>query len=189
MGWVSERWKAFTSAAGVRRYVIGGIITLAIALFDLVRPLLEGVGMTALVGMPSWALAIIVALGLIAFWLLERLVKLERQIKGARLELARLRTDGVALRNEGRGFLGTEPAWPDWEKRVLQWNDDVIANIKKINEADAEWFSVLDVVPPPRLKPHAYPGSDGHNKLYPEHDFRLKRLGEMIYSVWERASA
>lgn len=183
--WIAERKGVLESAAGVRRYVVAGLIALVVGAFDYLRRVTEQRGMTALVGMPSWAVGIVVFLAIVGWWLLERLVKLERQMKGARLELAKLRVDGVALRNEGRRMTGYEETWKNWSTRALKWNDDVIASMKKLNEADAEWFSVLDVVPPARLA-LTKAGSLDHEKLYQEHDFRLRRLGEMIYGVWTR---
>ena len=63
-----EWFRAFNNAAGIRRYVIGGAITIALLLFDYIKPYLIGAGMTSLVGMPSWALAIIVALCFALYW-------------------------------------------------------------------------------------------------------------------------
>jgi hypothetical protein len=40
MGWVSERLLAINEAAGHRRYVIGAIITAALAVFDNLKPIL-----------------------------------------------------------------------------------------------------------------------------------------------------
>jgi hypothetical protein len=182
MGWVSDRWRAFSAAAGPRRYVMGAIISVVIALSDHLWAVLGNTSMTALVGIPSWGIGLVVALCLVNYWLLEYLVDLRRRIGGARHELARLRTAGVVIRNEGMSITNVD-AWKDWEKRASTWNDDVIASIKKINEADAEWFSILDVVPEARLPisatlPLDLRVSAAHHKLYREHDFRLKRLAE-----------
>jgi hypothetical protein len=183
--WIGDRKAALESAAGIRRYVIAGLISFAVAAFDYVRSATERRGMTALVGMPSWGVGVIVFLAIVSWWLLERLVTFERQIRGSRLDLAKLRVIGVAMRNEGLQLTGFEEGWTEWSARVEKWNTDVIANMRKLNEADAEWFSVLDVVPAPRLAP-SRAGSPAHEKLFREHDFRLRRLGEMIYGVWTR---
>jgi hypothetical protein len=190
MSWISERWGAFSAAAGPRRYIIGGIISVVIAFSDHIWSWFGNASMTGLLGVPSWAVAIIVALGMIAYWLLEDLVHLRRRMRGARYELAKLRSQGVAIRNEGTSITHRQTL-ENWKKRTLDWNEEVIANIKMINEADAEWFSILDVVPEPRIPIERTSTVDltlsaDHHKLYREHDLRLKRLGEMLYEIWER---
>jgi hypothetical protein len=176
-----EWLQAFNKAAGVRRYVIGGAVSIAVALFDWIKPYLVGAGMSPLIGVPSWVLGAAVALGFVVYWLLERLVKFERQLKGAKFNLARLRAQGVALRNEGRNELSAG-AWEIWKGRASKWNDDAIVELRKISEGDAEWFSILDVVPPPRLASPQSIGGDGDD--FAMHDFRLKRLGDMIRELW-----
>ena len=190
LSWMSERWGAFSAAAGPRRYVIGAIVSVVIAFSDHIWSWFGNASMTGLLGVPSWAMAIIIALCMIAYWLLEHLVHLRRRIRGARYELAQLRSRGVAIRNEGRSITNRQKL-EDWGKSSLDWNEEVIASIKKINEADAEWFSVLDVVPDPRLPIEHTSTVDlkmsaDHHKLYREHDLRLKRLGEMLYEIWDR---
>src|ERR1022692_1092297 len=101
MRWIAERWAAFSVAAGPRRYVIGAIVSAVIAFSDHLWSALGNTSMTKLIGVPSWAVGILVALTLIAYWLLEELVQLRRRISGARHELAKLRTAGVAIRNDG----------------------------------------------------------------------------------------
>jgi hypothetical protein len=188
MGWISERWNALKRAAGHRRYVIGGIITLALAGFDIVRSMLGGIpSMTALVGLPSWVVALLVFLCLVIYWLLERLVYLEHRINIARADLARLRTKGVEIRNRGIREIDTEQKWDAWRNEASNWNNDVIEALRKNNEADAEWFSVLDIVPNPRIAIEALPPQQAATdfvKLYREHDLRVKRLGEMVYELW-----
>lgn len=169
---------------------MGGILTVVIALSDHIWSRFGNVSMAGLLGIPSWAVAIFVALAMIAYWLLEYLVYLRRRMRGARYELAQLRSQGVAIRNEGRSIIDRQK-FEDWNKRSLDWNEQVIANIKKINEADAEWFSILDVVPDARLPIEHTSAVDlkmsaDHHKSYREHDLRLKRLGEMLYEIWER---
>src|SRR5262249_55553559 len=150
MRWLSERWDAFSAAAGPRRFVIGAIISVVIALTDHVWSLLGNVSMTRILGIPSWGAGIIVALLLVAYWLLEYLVQLRRRMRGARFELAKLRTEGVVIRNEGRS-ISHKQALSKWEKKVGDWNSAVILSMGEINQADAEWFSVMDVIPDARL--------------------------------------
>jgi hypothetical protein len=98
MGSLSERWAAFSTAAGPRRYVLGGLFTLAIAISDTVRVYFFGSDESILNRVPSWMFAIVFALALISFWFLDYLAVLRRRISGARFELAKLRTEGVAIR-------------------------------------------------------------------------------------------
>lgn len=189
MGWPSDRWRAFSHAAGHRRYVLGSLVAIVLGGFDWIRPWLGNFPtMTGLVGFPSLVVGVIVAILLVAYWLLERVVYLENRIYRARGELARLRRKGVELRNEGRHSITTKAKWEEWQPRAAKWNKDVILSLKDISEADAEWFAVLDVVPSPRLPPEnaprESPEQEAFLKLYKEHDFRVKRLGEMVYSLW-----
>jgi hypothetical protein len=182
MGWFSDRFSALAAAAGHRRYVIGGIITATIAFSDYIRNRIFGGSESALLQIPSWVYAVFVGLGFVLWWLLEELVRLRRQIKGARFELARLRAEGVAIRNDGMG-ISSETDFAEWERRALIWNDRVIESMRKISEADAEWFSILDVVTAPRVGTGFKYGP--FQKLFGEHDLRVKRLGKMIYRLWK----
>ena len=82
----------------------------------------------------------------------------------------------------GMGVL-SETDFAQWERRALLWNDRVIESIRKISEADAEWFSILDVVTVPRVGAGFNFGP--FQKLFGEHDLRVKRLGKMIYRLWK----
>ena len=73
-------------------------------------------------------------------------------------------------------------AWQIWTERASKWNEDVIGELMKVSEGDAEWFSILDVVDPPRLTSPQSKGGDGDR--FAMHDFRLKRLGDMIRELW-----
>src|SRR2546425_6555074 len=126
MGWLSERWAAFSAAAGPRRYVLGGLFTLAIAISDTVRVYFFGSDESILNRIPSWMFAVVFALALISFWLLDYLAVLRRRISGARFELAKHRTEGVAIRNEGMSITD-RASFEAWEKRATTWNDAVIA--------------------------------------------------------------
>jgi hypothetical protein len=170
-------WRAFNNAAGPRRYLIGSTVTLLVGLFDRFIPM----GLREVLGVPSWAVGVLTALGFIVFWLLQRLVELERRMRGARLKLAQLRAAGVALRNEARTPLDLE-AFADWKLRIAAWNMEVVAEIRKVSEGDAEWFSILDIVETPRIPIHV--SLQGDDLDYRMHDLRLKRLGDMIYNLW-----
>jgi hypothetical protein len=183
MGWVSERWAVFSEAAGPRRYLIGGIITLAVTAADFFKPILGDHGMAGLIGIPSWVAGIFVALLIIAFWLLEYAVRLRRIGRGARLELAKLRRIGVRLRNDG-SRMSDEADVRNWLTQVDKRHDDVLACLRLVNEADAEWFRVLDTVPSPRHERKCQITDDKlkwqHEKAFREHDYRLFRLDQLV---------
>lgn len=102
-----------------------------------------------------------------------------------RLRLTQLRSEGVVIRNNGRRM---NIDFPTWEREALNWFEKAKRTIAAESSADAEWFRVLDTVPPPRLeiiKPaREYAGA--HLKLYREHDYRLTKLDELIASVRNR---
>jgi len=174
MGWISS----FNKAAGPRRYLIAGIFSLPVAGFDWIKPYLKGVGMTEFTAIPSWIFGIITALGFALYWTIQRLVILDRRIGGARAELAKLRNEGVEIRNIGTR-LKDEKAWVVWKKLASDWQEKVYEKLKEFSEADAELFNVLDVVPKsPRVG--CFPYNAEHVKLYGEHDCRLDRLWQMI---------
>jgi hypothetical protein len=182
---VKERWNAIKDAAGIRWQVFGLLIAIAIARLDWFYRRSGGVE-DMIFGFPSWILGITVALALLFVWMLESNVQLRCQIKVARLEIARLRLDGVRLRNAGRRTIDSATAWLRWQCDVLDWNDRVVAAIAKINEGDAAWFAVLDVVPESRVAPQAVSEEfkAEYEKLFREHDFRVRRLGDMISALW-----
>lgn len=91
-----------------------------------------------------------------------------------RLRLAHLRTAGVQLRN--RKLSLEEVA--EWQSDVRDWSQAVLAEIVKIDLADAEWFRTLDAVPPPRvicvqLSPH-------YSKTFRELDYMLVKLEQLL---------
>ena len=181
MGWLRDRGRVLSAAWGAKRYMliplsgtIGGFLYWAAGK-------LSEVGVGGLLGIPAWFFGLFVAVLIGLWWLLEYAVKLRRTIGGARVDLSRLRKEGVELRNEGMQAKNIT-SLSAWMASVSDWNMRVIKAIKKVNEADAEWFSVLDVVPRPRLKFTAM--NADHSKAFNEHDFRLKILGEMIQNLW-----
>jgi hypothetical protein len=184
---LKERWSSIREAAGIRWQVFGLLISIAISRLDWIYRHLGGDGSKAMIfGFPSWILGITVALVFLFAWTLELNVKLLRQIKSSRVEISRLRREGVRLRNAGRRTIENTSLWQKWEKDVLDWNDRVISAIAQISEADSEWFAVLDIVPPPRVPPGNAPEEirEAYLKLFNEHDFRVKRLGKMIARLW-----
>jgi hypothetical protein len=98
----------------------------------------------------------------------------------ARTELANLRGTGVGLRNEGVNAIFSEARWADWNDKLIKWNDEVVKIIGKISKADAQWFAILDTVPPPRIPMDSIFAGDEDKHIYAMHDFRLKKLEKLI---------
>ena len=136
-------------------------------------------------GFPSWILGLTFDFGWFFVFALKRVIQLNRQIKDARVAISSLREAGVELRNRGSTKLKTNADWESWRDETIQWEKDVYEAIKKISVADAEWFKTIDALPLiPRVQLVKPINSDTHPKRYREHDFQLKRLGEMIRDLW-----
>lgn len=176
------------AALGIRRYILLSMVAGLAGIFAWLFAHLEKLGLPVLPGLPlPWAAAIAVIFVIVVLALLEHAVKLQRRISGARVELSHLRAKGVGIRNDGRFGFRDEISWLDWKQEAEDWNTEVIAAIGKVNEADAQWFSILDIVPEPRLPMKVKTLNklyEGHMKLYREHDCRVARLGEMVRELW-----
>ena len=194
MNWLKERARALKEVAGIRAYILLATVTAGAGYLVWFVESATGYGLLNL-GLPKWAAAMIVFLFVTWMWLLEHVVKMRRRLRGARLDLATLRSEGVRIRNEVLRLRAAQEVFEDWERRALEWNDRVIAALNSISQGDAEWFSVLDVVPPPRfdLEFELEAGNDYfaneqvRNRLrraFQHHDFRLARLGRMIQRLW-----
>lgn len=84
--WLKLRGDALNAALGVKRYIIGGIVNAGIAIVGFLK---EG-GMTALIGVPTWAVISVLVLAMLGWWMLRRLVELEQGRKPKpRFELVR----------------------------------------------------------------------------------------------------
>ena len=186
MVWIAESWAVFKAALGVKRYIIwisfasfAGVITWWLTY-------LSEVGVNISPGsLLPWVSAFATILIVIVLALLDYAVKLRRRMGGARIKLSHLREEGVRIRNAGNNQFADQSSWLRWQESALDWDKKIIDAIKEVNEADAIWFSVLDVVPSPRIPFYrTHDPSDPHEKLYREHDFRLKRLGAMIQNLW-----
>jgi hypothetical protein len=96
-----------------------------------------------------------------------------------RKPLALLRAKGVAIRNAGQKQ--KEATFKEWLADTEKWDADVLAEIRKTDEADAEWFDILDAVPEARVQYIPYPGDQHrHIKAMREHDYRLVKLEQLI---------
>jgi hypothetical protein len=98
-----------------------------------------------------------------------------------RLELARIRADGVAIRNAGQNVIDGSA----WIADTQDWMVRAIVAIRKLDEADAEWFKTLDTVPPPRVS-HNPAATPAIAKAFREHDLRLARLDQLIFRYADR---
>lgn len=98
--------------------------------------------------------------------------------------LTHLRSEGVVLRNEIPTYFAAAE-FADWEKTLVRWMKEVIEVLRRINNADAEWFATLDTVPPARV---AIPnirldGKESRGRfasLFRQHDYRLFRLDGLL---------
>jgi hypothetical protein len=189
--WVIERWATIKAAVADKRHAIDGIVGLGIALLDWAARSLDWWPLRAI---PHWFVWAFIVACLLVWWLLNYANKLRVQATVSRVALAKLRADGVPLRNQARLPIKDQKQWEEWRAAVTDWNDRVIAEIRKLSEADAIWFSVLDAVPQPRVYPERNNMADPYDPpwdqermtLFVWHDFRLLRLDQMIQSAERR---
>ena len=100
---------------------------------------------------------------LLAFFGIPRIVTRARE-ESRLLEVAQLRTRGVALRNEGERPREAAPV-ADWVARAKQWELDAIEAVRRSSPVEGERLSTLD-----RTGPSTVRG------LAPEHDGMLRIL-------------
>lgn len=177
-----DRGSALNEALGPRRYMLGALTGAVIGFADWAASRLGQFGVGSLFGLPSWAVGVIAAVLVVVWCLVDRLAQTERRMKGARIDLSKLRSEGVKLRNDGMEV--TTATWEEWRTMTEDWNKRTIACIGKIDQGWAEWFSVLDVVPTPRVEGVRLNGPQ--IKAFNEHDCRVSRLGELIQDLWEK---
>jgi hypothetical protein len=186
MSFISDRWAILKEALGAARYGLPNIVRVVVALAAL-----------AYIGWYGYAMTWLETAGLLGtvtffllFWaMLEFCLKLTKQIREARVDIAKLRRSGVELRNFGQNKIADGATFDKWCADTLQWEKDVVAGIAKISVADAEWFAIMDSYPDkPRepLKRPFTPRAESHRERYEQHDFQLMRLGEMIRDLWGR---
>ena len=155
---VFEHLFADTLVAWLEKYLQNSEAEVIVRLSEIVLPV---VGLTLLI------------------WVLYRFLKRETERlfinEDARLELAKLRTEGVDLRNR---CVPLAMSLSEWIAECQGWTGRVIETIKKISQADAEWFKTLDAVPPPRLFLES--SNPAQILTYRVHDFYLVKLEELI---------
>jgi hypothetical protein len=182
-----DRWSVFKTALGTRSYGLSDLAKLAAALAAAAYFYWYGREMSSV----EIALAVMSVVFIFLFWImLEHALMLTRQISDARVRLAELRVEGVEIRNAGLEGVTDKAELESWGRRIGAWTDDVQSELGKISKSDAVWFSVLDIVPSPRISPSRWPkGNPEHGeflKLFAQHDFRVMRLGEMIRELWSK---
>ncbi len=116
----------------------------------------------------------------------EKVIALDKewQREAARLRSAELITEGVGLRNEALDHYNpfNDDELQGWGNRAMLWHNAVLATLKSVSPADAEWYRTLNEVPPPVI-PLAEPpwGADeGVLEIYRDHNFRLKKLDQLV---------
>lgn len=80
MSFLADRWKAIQEGVGVRRFVIGSMVLVALGAYAWIAAKLEERGVSALTGVPTWAIGAMVALGLLFWWMVEYAVRLRSQL-------------------------------------------------------------------------------------------------------------
>jgi hypothetical protein len=95
-----------------------------------------------------------------------------------RLRLAKLRTEGVEIRNKGQTL---KSDLPRWIAESQQWMRKTVDAIREVDPADAEWFETLDAVPKPRvfMRPIDDEHAMEHFTAFSNHDFWLKKLEDL----------
>lgn len=186
---LSEHWRTFQEALGIKQQLLAVFVVIMSARADWLNGVLVENGYLPdrgemIFGFPAWILGIAFALAFLFWWVFRYAHKLRTKIQVARVNISRLRTRGVELRNEAATDLEDDEDLVRWETAILKWHIDVKKAIKEISIADAEWFGTLDVVPPPRIMLSKFVNNDSHLKLYRQHDYQVYRLGEMIRDLW-----
>jgi hypothetical protein len=175
-----DRLAALKDALGPRRYMLVPLIGAGAGVADLLAVRYASFSVSGYFG--SFAIGLLAAVLAAAWMLLERLAQVERRMKGARVDLSKLRSEGVRIRNDGMNVATT--TWEEWRTVTESWNTRTIECIGKIDQGCAEWFSVLDIVPAPRIEGVRL---NGHQvNVYAQHDCRVARLGDLIQQLWER---
>ena len=80
----------------------------------------EGVQM---LGVPSWAWAVIIGLAYFNYFFFKYAHKLRVQIQESRTEIAKLRAEGVVIRNDGLEPFLSDRSFNEWSPKVTDWNE------------------------------------------------------------------
>ena len=73
-------------------------------------------------------------------------VILKGQIEGILLDLALMRSQGVAIRNQGNAHLDDED-YDDWKACYLEWHQKLISKASELTPMEGEWLTTLDKFP------------------------------------------
>lgn len=80
MGWTRDRISTLGAALGLKRYVLAPFFGAIVGFVDWVVTRLAEVGVGSLIGVPSWAIGVLAATLLAAWWILEFAVTLRAQL-------------------------------------------------------------------------------------------------------------
>ncbi len=91
-------------------------------------------------------------------------------------ELARLRTEGVALRNSGES-LTDSATLPSWIEDYRQWEDQVLKTLGKLSKGKSEWLKTLNRLPPYEF---SHTLNSEHTRYLRVFEEKLKRLESIL---------
>lgn len=181
---IAEFLATLREAIGVRRFAVEGIVGVVLGLVDWAARQWDWWPLTTT---PHWFVWLLIVAGLLVWWLLTYANGLRTRMRVTRVALSVLRNEGVDLRNRIQGPILDQAVWDGLRKKIDDWNTQVIAELRQLNEADANLFSILDVVEPPRVPPSVggprvlpEPWVNDRLRLYSWQDVRVKRLFNMI---------
>jgi len=194
---LKEIWETLHAAASIKWQLLGVFVSIVLARLDWIggelikRGIMSPEERGMILGFPSWILGLTSILFFLFVWSFNYAHRLRTKIQKSRVSLSVLRARGVRLRNFGRIKITDEECLDRWIFRTNEWHKKVYEEIRHISVADAEWFNVMDFVPPPRL-PFCTPFDANtqanlvakHARRFSQHDFQVFRLGEMIRDLW-----
>ena len=90
--------------------------------------------------------------------------------------LGNLRSEGVALRNDGTSLTSKEEV-DEWIKTVDSWSEKVLSEIQKLSPSEASIFRTLDWITFP---PFEHTFNPEHNKNLRMHSLRLINLKNLV---------
>ena len=81
MNWIKQHLQALHGALGVKRYILGSVVLLAISVYGFLGEILPKYDIHVLPNLPTWEIAIGVILLIVIWWLIQRVVELEKMIE------------------------------------------------------------------------------------------------------------
>lgn len=189
LAWLKSYWDFLHEAARPRWQVLGllvaAIVTRLSHLSEMFDPLgLSSRGGDMIFGWSTLAVFLVVYALFVLGMGTAHGVRLRQQITQSRVELARLRSSGVDLRNKGQNvdepFRNPE-VFADWKSRVAEWHNSVVQEIAKSSVADAEWFTTRDFVPDDTQVRVGIAQHDEHMAVFCDLNWQLVRLNQILW--------